>query len=101
MPTWRNIPGSPHFSVLQATKSWAGPGNEATTDPIDSLVYASLLCMFHPAVPFAVKSGRRAISPSVDTVFGMLPGEKGGSDSESQHLGCGRSAWYCYNLGAG
>ena len=24
------IPGSPRFSVLQATESWAGPGNEAT-----------------------------------------------------------------------
>ena len=28
--TWGNIPGSPRFSVLQATKSWAGPGNEAS-----------------------------------------------------------------------
>ena len=29
MLTWEKIPGSPRFSVLQATKSWAGPGNEA------------------------------------------------------------------------
>ena len=29
MLTWEKIPGSPHFSVLQATESWAGPGNEA------------------------------------------------------------------------
>ena len=27
--TWEKIPGSPRFSVLQATESWAGPGNEA------------------------------------------------------------------------
>ena len=25
----KKIPGSPHFSVLQVTKSWAWPGNEA------------------------------------------------------------------------
>ena len=31
MLTWEKIPGSPHFSVLQATESWAGPGNEAKT----------------------------------------------------------------------
>ena len=24
------VPGSPNFSVLQVTESWAGPGNEAT-----------------------------------------------------------------------
>jgi len=24
----KRIPGSPCFSVLQATKSWAGPGNK-------------------------------------------------------------------------
>ena len=30
MLTWEKIPDSPHFSILQATKSWAGPGNEAT-----------------------------------------------------------------------
>ena len=23
------MPGSPHFSILQATESWAGPGNKA------------------------------------------------------------------------
>ena len=28
--TWEKIPGSPRFSVLQATKNWVGPGNEAT-----------------------------------------------------------------------
>ena len=27
--TWEKIPGSPRFSVLQATESWAGPGNKA------------------------------------------------------------------------
>ena len=27
------IPGSPRFSVLQATESWAGPGYEANLDP--------------------------------------------------------------------
>jgi len=25
----RKLPGSPYFYVLQATKSWAGPGDEA------------------------------------------------------------------------
>ena len=25
---WGNLPGPPRFSVLQITKSWAGPGNE-------------------------------------------------------------------------
>ena len=30
MLTWEKIPGSPRFYVLQATKSWAGPGDEAT-----------------------------------------------------------------------
>ena len=30
MLTWEKIPGSPRFSVLQATESWAGPGNEAS-----------------------------------------------------------------------
>ena len=29
MLMWEKIPGSPCFSVLQAMKSWAGPGNEA------------------------------------------------------------------------
>ena len=29
MLTWEKIPGSPRFSVLQATESWVGPGNEA------------------------------------------------------------------------
>ena len=29
MLTWEMIPGSPRFSVLQATKSWVGSGNEA------------------------------------------------------------------------
>ena len=31
------IPGSPRFSVLQATESWAGPGNEARTEPLSNL----------------------------------------------------------------
>ena len=35
------IPGSPHFSVLQATESWAGPGNEATVK--NPLPYNALL----------------------------------------------------------
>ena len=30
MLTWEKLPGSPCFSVLQTTKSWAGPGNGAT-----------------------------------------------------------------------
>ena len=30
MLTWEQIPGSPRFSVLQATKSWRRPGNEGT-----------------------------------------------------------------------
>ena len=30
MLTWEKIPGSPHFTVLQATESWAGSGNEAS-----------------------------------------------------------------------
>jgi len=29
MLMWENTSGSPCFSILQATKSWAGPGNEA------------------------------------------------------------------------
>ena len=29
MLTWEKIPGSPRFSVLQATESWVRPGNEA------------------------------------------------------------------------
>jgi len=28
MLTWGKTPGSSHFSVLQATESWAEPGNE-------------------------------------------------------------------------
>ena len=27
--TWEKITSFPHFSILQATESWAGPGNEA------------------------------------------------------------------------
>ena len=27
--------GSPRFSVLQATESWAGPGSEATLTPLE------------------------------------------------------------------
>jgi len=30
IPMCENIPGSPNFSVLQVTKGWAGPGNEAS-----------------------------------------------------------------------
>ena len=30
------IPGSPHFSVLQATESWAGPGYKANCTSIVS-----------------------------------------------------------------
>ena len=33
MLTWEKIPSSPHFSVLlQAMKSWAGPGNKASKE---------------------------------------------------------------------
>ena len=31
MLTWEKIPGFPRFSILQATKNWVGPGNEAKT----------------------------------------------------------------------
>ena len=34
MLTWEKIPGSPHFSILRATKSWGGEaGNEAIKNP--------------------------------------------------------------------
>ena len=36
--TWEKIPGSPRFSVLQATESWVGPGNKATTSPFPGWV---------------------------------------------------------------
>ena len=29
MLTWKKIPGSPRFTILQVTESWAEPGNEA------------------------------------------------------------------------
>ena len=31
MLTWKKIPGSPRFPVLEATKSWVGPGYKADT----------------------------------------------------------------------
>ena len=49
MFTWEKIPGSPHFSTLQATESWAGPGNEMwslslTTPYLLYYDYQTLLC---------------------------------------------------------
>ena len=35
MLTWEKIPGSPRFSVLQATESQAGPGSETTLTPLE------------------------------------------------------------------
>ena len=34
--TWEKIPGSPRFSVLIATESWAGPGYEANVKALCS-----------------------------------------------------------------
>ena len=46
---WEKIPGSPHFSALQAMESWAGPGNEMwslslTTPYLLYYDYQTLLC---------------------------------------------------------
>ena len=35
--TWEKIPGSPRFSILQATESWVGPGNKARLNELGGL----------------------------------------------------------------
>ena len=57
----KNIPGSPRFSVLQATKNWAGLGNEAIPGSLLLLNYSydlmgwSSYCSYKPVVPLALQ----------------------------------------------
>ena len=57
--TREKIPGSPHFSVLQVTESWAGPGNEA-----NQFVQKSYFCP-HIAHSYHVKIQCQSIQNDV------------------------------------
>ena len=48
-----SVPGSPHFYILQAPKSWAGPGDKATT-----LVYSNVkFCVYSTYVHWSIRCG--------------------------------------------
>ena len=98
-PAFRHLQYGTRFSVLQATESWAGPGNEATT-----ILYMIMYCTGSPEAPVAYPTATHYMPISSDCQFSLssssLPHNKNVSlfPAEAKHLGSPFSAGPLWQL---